>query len=75
LYVKLHFGLIVGYFVQMPPDILWRILMGVITDDGDVAFWRLSLTCKVFREIVSESKFREEAHFVWLDSKFFKPKL
>ncbi|KAG1926801.1 hypothetical protein F2P79_024662 [Pimephales promelas] len=60
---------------KMPPDILWWILMGVITDDGDVAFWRLSLTCKVFREIVSEPKFREEAHFVRLDSKFFKPKL
>ncbi|XP_077089568.1 uncharacterized protein LOC143740869 isoform X4 [Siphateles boraxobius] len=53
---------------KMPPDILWRILMGVVTDDGDVAFWRLSLTCKVFRDVVSDPKFREEAHFVWLDS-------
>jgi len=59
----------------MPPDILWRILMRVVTDDGDVAFWRLSMTCKVFRDIVNKHKFREEAHFEWLDSKFFKSKL
>jgi len=49
----------------MPSDILWRILME--KDDVDVAFWRLSLTCKVFRDIVSEPKFKEEVHFVRLD--------
>ncbi|KAG1937167.1 hypothetical protein F2P79_018383, partial [Pimephales promelas] len=55
------------YLTKMPPDILWRILMRVVTDDGDVAFWRLSMTCKVFRDIVNKHKFREEAHFEWLD--------
>lgn len=58
----------VDYLTKMPPDILWRILMGVVIDDGDVAFWRLSMTCKVFRDVVSKPKFRQEAHFVWLDS-------
>ncbi|XP_067302268.1 uncharacterized protein [Pseudorasbora parva] len=58
----------VDYMTKMPPEILWQILMGVVIDDGDVAYLRLSLTCKIFRDIVSNPKFKEQAHFIWLDS-------
>ncbi len=69
--LQLHFRLTVGYFGQMPLYILWQILLRVVSDDGDMAFIRLSLTCKLFRDIANETKFREEAHFMWLDRKLF----
>lgn len=56
------------YLTTMPPEILRQILLNVITEDGDVAFLRLSLTCRIFKEIVSNAKFREQAHYIWLDS-------
>ncbi|XP_021331417.1 uncharacterized protein isoform X2 [Danio rerio] len=56
------------YLTTMPPEILRQILLKVITEDGDVAFLRLSLTCRIFKEIVSNAKFREQAHYIWLDS-------
>ncbi|XP_016326356.1 uncharacterized protein LOC107676347 [Sinocyclocheilus anshuiensis] len=58
----------VDYLTKMPLEILGQILLRVVSDDGDMAFMRLSLTCKLFRDIVSETKFKEEAHFMWLDS-------
>ncbi|XP_016108317.1 uncharacterized protein [Sinocyclocheilus grahami] len=61
----------VDYLTKMPLEILGQILLRVVSDDGDMAFMRLSLTCKLFRDIASETKFKEEAHFMWLDSKFF----
>lgn len=70
-YLQSHFRLTVGYFGQMPLEILRQILLRVVSDDGDIGFMRLSLTCKLFRDIVRETKFKEEAHFMWLDSKFF----
>lgn len=58
----------VDYLTKMPSEILWQILTVVVTVDGDVAILRLALTCKVFRDIVSNPRFREQAHFMWLDS-------
>ncbi|KAI7814029.1 hypothetical protein IRJ41_006645 [Triplophysa rosa] len=55
-------------FDEMPPEILWCILLTVVTEDGDGAFLRLSLTCKIFRGIVTKPSFRKQAHFIWLDS-------
>ncbi len=55
----------------MPPDILKHILMNVVKEDGDVAFFRLSMTCWLFHGVVCEASFRKEAHFAWLDSKLF----
>ncbi|XDV21835.1 hypothetical protein PO909_026855 [Leuciscus waleckii] len=48
---------------QMPAEILRYILMNVVKEDGDVAFFRLSLTCRLFHDVVSEASFRKEAHF------------
>ncbi len=45
--------------------------MNVVKEDGDVAFFRLSLTCWLFHGVVCEASFRKEAHFAWLDSKLF----
>ncbi len=45
--------------------------MNVVKEDGDVAFFRLSLTCWLFHDVVCEASFRKEAHFAWLDSKLF----
>lgn len=56
------------YISKMPPDILRYILMNVVKEDGDVAFFRLSLTCWLFHGVVCEASFRKEAHFAWLDS-------
>ncbi len=62
---------IVFFLLQMPPDILRYILVNVVKEDGDVAFFRLSLTCWLFHGVVCEASFRKEAHFAWLDSKLF----
>ncbi len=59
------------FLLQMPPDILRYILVNVVKEDGDVAFFRLSLTCWLFHGVVCEASFRKEAHFAWLDSKLF----
>ncbi|XP_067305511.1 uncharacterized protein [Pseudorasbora parva] len=56
------------YMSKMPPEILRHILMDVVKEDGDVAFFRLSLTCRLFNDVVCEASFRKEAHFAWLDS-------
>ncbi|XP_065096508.2 uncharacterized protein [Paramisgurnus dabryanus] len=56
------------YITKMPPKVLRCILMHVVKEDGDVALFRLSLTCRLFRDVVCEAPFREEAHFAWLDS-------
>ncbi|XDV11458.1 hypothetical protein PO909_000396 [Leuciscus waleckii] len=38
--------------------------MNVVKEDGDVSFFRLSLTCRLFHDVVSEASFRKEAHSV-----------
>ncbi|CAM4570387.1 unnamed protein product [Leuciscus chuanchicus] len=53
---------------EIPDDILRRILLEVVKEYGDVAFNRLSLTCRKFRDVVSNESFRNEAHFSWLDT-------
>lgn len=54
----------------MPPEILRHILLNVVKEDGDVAFFRLSLTCWLFHDVVCDASFRKDAHLAWLDSKF-----
>ncbi|KAJ0060752.1 hypothetical protein NL108_018273 [Boleophthalmus pectinirostris] len=54
--------------LQLPEDILKRVLMLVVLQDGDPAILHLSVTCRLFHQIVSQKVFREEAHFSWLDS-------
>jgi hypothetical protein len=44
----------------IPDDILRRILLEVVKEDGDVAFNRLSLTCRKFRDVVSNESFRND---------------
>ncbi|XP_026103055.1 uncharacterized protein LOC113074420 isoform X3 [Carassius auratus] len=53
---------------QMPPEILRRILLNVVKEDGDVAFFRLCLTCWLFHDVVCDASFRKDAHLAWLDS-------
>ncbi|RXN09861.1 hypothetical protein ROHU_002171 [Labeo rohita] len=43
-------------------------LLDGVNEDGDVAILRLSLTCRVFHDVVGEPSFRKKAHFAWLDS-------
>uniref|UniRef100_A0A673HLD4 Uncharacterized protein n=1 Tax=Sinocyclocheilus rhinocerous TaxID=307959 RepID=A0A673HLD4_9TELE len=53
-------------------DILQRILVFVVLEDGCSAILRLALTCQRFNNIVSQEHFQQEAHFSWLDSEFNK---
>ncbi|XP_042598767.1 uncharacterized protein LOC109080447 isoform X11 [Cyprinus carpio] len=53
---------------QMPLEILRHILLNVVKEDGDVAFFRLSLTCWLFHDDVCDASFRKDAHLAWLDS-------
>ncbi len=47
------------------------ILLEVVLQDGDAAYMNLSLTC-CFRAIVNKARFRQKAHYAWLDSKCVK---
>ncbi|KAI2643774.1 hypothetical protein H4Q32_026944 [Labeo rohita] len=49
----------------MTPEILRNILMDVVKEDGDVAFFRLSLTCRLFHDLVSEASFRKKGVVNW----------
>ncbi|CAM4578803.1 unnamed protein product [Leuciscus chuanchicus] len=52
----------------LPDDILQRILVFVVLEDGCSAILRLALACQTFNKIVSQEHFQQEAHFRWLDS-------
>ncbi|MEQ2204653.1 hypothetical protein XENOCAPTIV_016424, partial [Xenoophorus captivus] len=52
--------------LQLPVDILYEILL-VVLEEGDAAMGKLSLTRKRFLDVVSQTSFRNKAHFLWLD--------
>ncbi|CAM4572250.1 unnamed protein product [Leuciscus chuanchicus] len=52
----------------LPDDILQRILVFVVLEDGCSAILRLALACQTFNKIVSQEHFQQEAHFRWLDN-------
>lgn len=54
--------------LQLPDDIISRIFVLVVLQDGDPAILNLALTCQKFHSIVCQPLFLEEAHFSWLDS-------
>lgn len=56
------------YISKMPPEILRHMLLNVVKEDGGVAFFRLSLTCWLFHDVVCDASFRKDAHLAWLDS-------
>ncbi|ROI15209.1 hypothetical protein DPX16_23465 [Anabarilius grahami] len=56
------------YISKTSPEILRHILINVVKEDGDVAFFRLSLTCWLFHDVVCDALFRKDAHFTWLNS-------
>ena len=58
--------------LQLPDDILQRILVFVVLEDGCSAILRLALACQTFNNIVSQDHFQQEAHFRWLDSELNK---
>jgi len=58
-------------YLQLPDDILQKILVFVVLQDGCSAILRLALTCQRFNNIVSQEHF-QQAHFSWLDSEFNK---
>jgi len=58
-------------YPQLPDDILQKILVFVVLQDGCSAILRLALTCQRFNNIVSQEHF-QQAHFSWLDSEFNK---
>ncbi|XP_077063195.1 uncharacterized protein LOC143715348 [Siphateles boraxobius] len=53
---------------MLPEEILHRIFILVVLQDGDPALHTLALTCTHFWRIVREESFLKEAHFCWLDS-------
>ncbi len=57
---------------QLPMEALEMILLEVVLQDGDAAYMNLSLTCSCFRAIVNKARFRQKAHYAWLDSKCVK---
>lgn len=57
---------------QLPMEVLEMILLEVVLQDGDTAYMNLSLTCSCFRAIVNKARFRQKAHYAWLDSKCVK---
>ncbi len=48
------------------------ILLEVVLKDGDAAYMNLSLTCSCVRAIVNKARFRQKAHYAWLDCKCVK---
>ncbi|KAL2104384.1 hypothetical protein ACEWY4_001252 [Coilia grayii] len=54
--------------INLPDDIISRIFVLVVLQDGDPAILNLALTCQKFHSIVCQPLFLEEAHFSWLDS-------
>ncbi|KAK7119703.1 hypothetical protein R3I94_021509 [Phoxinus phoxinus] len=52
----------------LPEEILHKIFILVVLQDGDPAIRTLALTCTRFWRIVREESFLKEAHFCWLDS-------
>ncbi|XP_077076035.1 uncharacterized protein LOC143728967 [Siphateles boraxobius] len=61
-------GAVATDILQLPDDILQRILVFVVLQDGCSAIPRLALTCQRLNNIVSQEHFQQEAHFSWLDS-------
>ncbi|CAM4659668.1 unnamed protein product [Leuciscus chuanchicus] len=54
--------------LQLPEEVLHKIFILVVLQDGDPAILTLALTCTHFWKIVREESFLKEAHFCWLDS-------
>ncbi|XP_076580283.1 uncharacterized protein LOC143316287 [Chaetodon auriga] len=52
---------------KLPPEILEEVLLEVVLQEGDMAYLRLTLTCRAFRDITGNPSFRKRAHFAWLD--------
>ncbi len=56
-------------YSQLPEELLRKIFVLVVLEDGDPANCTLALTCRRFWEVVRQEYFLQEAHFAWLDSK------
>ncbi|CAM4299460.1 unnamed protein product [Leuciscus chuanchicus] len=54
--------------LQLPEEVLHKIFILVVLQDGNPAILTLALTCTHFWKIVREESFLKEAHFCWLDS-------
>ncbi len=73
--VIFHSSKLINPFIntfQLPMEALHMILLEVVLQDGDAAYMNLSLTCSCFRAIVNKARFRQKAHYAWLDSKCVK---
>ena len=66
-----EFTLSHGLYLQLPEDIICRIIVLVVLEDFDPAISTLALTCQKC-SIMSLQPFQDETHFSWLDSKFNK---
>ncbi|XP_038164881.1 uncharacterized protein LOC119799159 [Cyprinodon tularosa] len=53
--------------LQIPWGVLQAVLQEVVLAQGDSAYLTLALTCKYFKDIVSDPLFRKKTHFAWLD--------
>ncbi|RVE71041.1 hypothetical protein OJAV_G00070140 [Oryzias javanicus] len=56
------------HILQLPGSVLSEVLKEVVLLEGDGAYLTLALVCTAFRDIVSTTSFRRQAHFQWLDS-------
>jgi len=48
--------------------LLKNILLQVVLQEEDAANMPLSLACSRFRDIVGDDNFKNQAHFLWLES-------
>ena len=56
---------------KLPQELLNAILLEVVLDTGENAYFTLSVVCWKFRDNVSLDIFQEKAHFLWLLSKIY----
>ncbi|XP_039503630.1 uncharacterized protein LOC120460077 isoform X1 [Pimephales promelas] len=56
------------FIFKLSGVLLKNILLEVVLQEGDAAYMPLSLACSRFRDIVGDGSFRNQAHFLWLES-------
>nr|XP_055029230.1 uncharacterized protein LOC129418313 isoform X1 [Misgurnus anguillicaudatus]XP_055029231.1 uncharacterized protein LOC129418313 isoform X1 [Misgurnus anguillicaudatus]XP_055029232.1 uncharacterized protein LOC129418313 isoform X1 [Misgurnus anguillicaudatus]XP_055029234.1 uncharacterized protein LOC129418313 isoform X1 [Misgurnus anguillicaudatus] len=56
------------FIFKLSGALLKNILLEVVLQEEDAAYMTLSLACSRFRDIVGDDKFKNQAHFLWLES-------
>jgi len=56
------------FIFKLSGVLLKNILLQVVLQEEDAAYMPLSLACSRFRDIVGDDNFKNQAHFLWLES-------